>query len=209
MLKDKFDINSIFDNGFQIARMNPDMADFYLRRVSRENYVDDPFQNYEEKDYKEKEIFNRMFAKWSLEKKIPEIYKELGQSFCDTANPLIRLYNNGKPTTDMTLNLMKAKPGYRMGWHEDISDSAPFLGFLYLIPEDLTKEDGGQLEIARVTRNSEGDVVSRDVIASITPEHGMLILLENQTTRFQHRVAELNCEKERYLILTTLGGVDF
>lgn len=209
MIKNKFDINSIFDNGFQIAELEKSMADFYLRRVQQETYVDDPFQDFRTSDFKEKDIFNRMFAQWSLDRKIPDIYANLGKCFCDAVSALTRLYTHGKKSGKVSLSLMKAKPGYRMGWHEDISGSAPFLGFLYLMPEDLADGDGGQLEIARVTRDDDGEVISREIIASITPKHGMLILLENQTTRFQHRAVELNCEKDRYLIVSTLGGDDF
>lgn len=209
MLCEAFDLNTIFDSGFQVAHLRPEMANFYLRRVAKETYADDPFENYIEGDYSEKEIRNRMFASWSLEKKQPDLYKELGQHFSAIAQPLLRLYNHGQPMPDITINLMKAKPGYLMGWHEDISGRAPLLGFLYLVPDALSVDDGGQLEIARVTRDVHGDVIARDVVASITPTNGMLVLLENQTTRFQHRVVEHASDKERYLIVTTLGGSDF
>ena len=209
MLKNLFDLNTIFDTGFQIAHLQDQWAGFYLRRAMRDEYVDDPFENYHKHNYTEKLIRNRMFAQWSLNLEKPGHYVDLGNSFLKTVQPLLRLYNHGQPVTDMTLNLMKAKPGYEMGWHEDISGGAPLLGFLYLIPEPLTPEEGGQLQIARVTRDEQGDVCEREILTSITPENGMLILLENQTTRFQHRVTPLNSTKERYLIVSTLGGGEF
>jgi len=209
MLKEKFNLNKIFDTGFQIAQLEDTWSGYYLRRAMRETYVDDPFENYEEQGYREKLILNRMFARWSLDMEKPAHYLDLGQSFLDATQPILRLFNHGKPVTDMTLNLMKAKPGYEMGWHEDISGKAPLLGFLYLIPTPLTPEDGGQLEIARVTRDAQGDVCEREILTSITPENGMLILLETQTTRLQHRVTPLNSTKERYLIVATLGAGEF
>lgn len=209
MLKEKFNLNTIFDTGFQIAQLEDTWSGYYLRRALRDTYVDDPFEDYSDQGYTEKMIRNRMFAQWSLDLEKPEHYIDLGNRFLDAAQPILRLFNHGKTVTDMTLNLMKAKPGYEMGWHEDISGRAPLLGFLYLIPEPLSPEDGGQLEIARVIRDDHGNVCEREIIASITPENGMLVLLENQTTRFQHRVTPLLAAKERYLMVATLGAGEF
>lgn len=208
MIQQLFDLNTIFDDGFQICQLPKELTDFYVRCVRRDTYVDDPFEGYENADYKEKYIRNRQFGQWSLEGAPPDIYQELADAFQELAQPLMRLYQHGKDIKQNQITLMKAKHGYCMGWHEDISDNSTFIGFIYLVPDDLTFEDGGQLEIARVQRDEQGGVVSREVVACITPTNGMLILMENQTTRFQHRVLRHNTEKERYLITVNMGSND-
>lgn len=208
MIEQPFDLNTIFDDGFQIRHLPKELTDYYVRCVRREQYVDDPFEGYENASYKEKHIRNRQFGKWSLDHMPPDIYQELADSFQAMAQPLMRLYQHGKDIKENQITLMKAKHGYSMGWHEDISDNSCFIGFVYLVPDDLTFADGGQLEIARVKRDSQGGVIDREILACITPTNGMLILMENQTTRFQHRVLHHNTSKERYLITINMGSTD-
>lgn len=208
MINQSFDLNTIFDDGFQIRQLPKDLTDFYARCVRRDTYVDDPYENYENASYKEKYIRNRQFSQWALDHKPPAIYQDLADSFQALAQPLMRLYQHGQDITRNQITLMKAKHGYRMGWHEDISDNSSFIGFVYLVPDELTEADGGQLEIARVTRDEKGGVIFRESMACITPTNGMLILMENQTTRFQHRVLEHKTDKERYLITINMGSDD-
>jgi hypothetical protein len=206
LINQTFNLDTIFDDGFQIRQLPKDLADFYLRCVQRDTYVDDPFEGFENASYKEKYIRNRQFSQWALDGKPPEIYQELGDAFQALAQPLMRLYQHGRDVTQNQITLMKAKPGYCMGWHEDIADNSSFIGFVYLVPEALTAEDGGQLEIARVRRDDQGGVADRETIACITPTNGMLILMENQTTRFHHRVLHHNTHKERFLITINMGS---
>jgi len=86
-------------------------------------------------------------------------------------------------------------------WHSDLEDGTDTIGMLYLTQESYHLQDQGSLEIGWGDPKS-GKVVQP--IASICPNAGNFVLLDNTLEKLVHRVPTTS-EKERYSVLGFFG----
>lgn len=84
-------------------------------------------------------------------------------------------------------------------WHNDLEEGTDLLGMLYLTSDQFDLSEGGLLQLGL----KQGSDVTE--IASLTPNAGNFILLDNANSSLVHRVSPLLSMKERFSVVGFFG----
>ena len=104
------------------------------------------------------------------------------------------------------LAITECRKGYHMDWHHDVGERGVAIALLYLSEHEVSKGDGGELMVSRVTRDSNGYPVDHEVTGVFTPTHGRLVLLDASSLAFEHKVNQyINSSNHRYCLASVLG----
>jgi hypothetical protein len=207
LLEDPIDLHAIYTTGAQVTRLKPAIATACLHAAMAETHIPDTFQAGEMKRYE-----SRYGPEWSLDysKPTPDIWQNLlnGLLQKDFA-AIIQRYPGLEDPTMHKLTLHHCQQGYWMSWHEDLASRPVFLVLCYFTPDTLSVDDGGTLELARVTRSSPHTISQRHILHRIAPNQGVVVIADCQTPFFQHQVVPLITEKKRYLAAMSIGSPDW
>lgn len=93
-----------------------------------------------------------------------------------------------------------------MNWHHDVFDRAFILALAYLGDTLFTEEDGGVLEIARCSVNTEGlPIGTPQIIHRVLPNPNTIILINNTDPTILHRVTPVQSSKIRTVLSCQFG----
>ena len=203
MIERKLDITSFYQKGFITEQISEDLADRLLEEMVTETWlkIDPDAQGPEEEI--EKGYRNRFIAARSMLRPndLPSSYREYKERFQEWAKALIGQY---KTADRVLLSALFGSKGYFMGMHTDVGDRCPFTTILYLGKDLNPDEDiGGNLNIFR--SDIDDPKSNPELIRSIRPGHGTLVVLNNIDPTLYHSVDPLQKNVVRYQILSSFG----
>lgn len=201
------DFASLRKNGYSVASVTPHMADMLLDCVLKESFVPD-FESKTGDGFEpsETEYSNMYVAENRMGDRPGGFYEVWLSHVMAWASPYIGMYMNGPTGLDAHLAITECRNGYYMDWHHDVGERGVAIALLYLSEHEVSKGDGGELMISRVTRDSDGYPADHEVTGVFTPIHGRLVLLDASSLSFEHKVNHyINSSKHRYCLASVLG----
>jgi len=209
-IRDKFDINKFFKDGYTVTKIDSNIADYFLEVVKNQTYVEG--DGY----YASAGYGAPLISKWESSYVVPSYNEEAPKIFKDFWNDLSTSpyfewftknfgdFSQGSPMINKYLK------NSGMVWHSDSYDSTFMTNILYLTSENFVESDGGYLGVGKCQLNNDGFLDENTIteIEKILPNHGVMVTVNNIDLTTLHRVEELHNKKERYSLLCHLGYVD-
>lgn len=210
MLIDEFDINGFLTNGHCRTKISSFFADALLQEVLAEKFSMDEPDEPDYTGYIEKYYQNRFISASdrSDQGSRSQIKKMIAASVLNYQKPLLRFYAGGSDVGLTNVSAYEGRTGYRMAWHQDIGDRSVSETLIYLCEKDWQDGDGGELQIAMVDRDPNGSVNRREIIATIPPRHGDVVILENLSPHYEHQVLPWNASHARFSVIVIAGMLE-
>lgn len=207
MFNHPFDVNKLSEHGFYKSSINRSFADMLLMEIKRERFQEDvpdepDYVGYEEKYYKDRYIST--VDRVDQNKRSP-LKTVIASVVIEYQEALIRYYTGGKDIRASNVTSYEGRKGYMMGWHQDIGDRSISETIIYLNDNEWLPEHGGEIEISEVERDGDGKVVARKTLEIIPPKHGDVVILENLSPHFEHRVLPWSGEHSRFSVIVIAG----
>ncbi|MDU8351212.1 2OG-Fe(II) oxygenase [Pseudomonas syringae pv. actinidiae] len=210
MLNDDFDINSFLAKGHCRTTISSIFADALLQDILSEAFsMDEPdepdYVGYVEKYYQDRYIST---DDRSNQGSRSQLKKMIAASVLNYQKPLLRFYAGGSDVELTNVSAYEGRTGYRMGWHQDIGDRSVSETIIYLCEKDWQEGDGGELQIAKVERDADGKIKRREIIETIVPRHGDVVILENLSPHFEHQVLPWTAHHSRFSVIVIAGMLE-
>ncbi len=188
------------EQGFCVTSLNCKLADSL-----RDELVSETFQKVDPQLTGDKKYAARYISKHSLYKprEIREVYRSLLSSVRDELAPILC----GKPNPHGdNVSLFSAPRGHYMEAHSDCADASPVIVIIYLRDELWVAGDGGEVDLSQVEL-VDSCVVKNDRVepTRLIPQHGAVVILNNTSPKFQHRVEKVMSDSKRYSIILNFG----
>lgn len=199
MIPGRMDLNSFFGLGYAVTQISTELADFLLKIVENQPFVDgDGFYAGEGFGAPLISAWESQFIVPSENKFAPDALKTFWQQaarspYFSWFQENFGEFSQGCP---MVNNFRK---GDGMVWHTDSLDGTFMTNCLYLTRDIFRSEDGGYLGLGI----DSGDELWED--DHILTNHGTLVSINNLSPLGRHRVEKLTVDKQRLTLLFHFG----
>lgn len=210
MIEHSLNISQFFRKGYFETRL---VSDLWVNRIKEQVAAecfedripkpDIPMGRYDE-------VYQLQKPAWDLGRpsnEPPEVYKQFFDAIA--ADKAFSWFHGVLgPFTQKTIMSTRIQRHGGIGFHHDVKESTAMIVLLYLTDLDFLLEDGGFLEMGRVSRLKTTAMPDSDMLpfdAPIIPKDGKLVFLNNLDPTFVHRVSQMVAEKSRFTISCQLG----
>ena len=202
LFEHRVNLAELNERGVQWTKLNSEIADSLLALVREQNFATkvDYDTGPNSKKYK-----NRFEVDWQGSMP-PSSFRPLNDAIIDQIlPPIVNLYG---PTKTGEFSLFKCTKGYEMELHDHLAQRTIFDILIYL-GDEITEEDGGCFNLAKVHRGEQGEVLHSRIISKHVPSHGDVAFIDGLSIRFQHGVEELLSDKDRFFLAKPIGSEEF
>jgi hypothetical protein len=204
------DLNSFFRKGYAVTQINKALADFLLRHVVTQSFVEG------DGHYASENFGAPLISEWEAPYIVPsenlsapvilnEFWKQAAASpYFSWFSKTLGAFSQGCPMIN------KFRRGDGMVWHTDSLDGTIMTNCLYLSDDVFDIADGGYLGVGRGSLSNGVPDTSKliECFDRILTNHGTLVSINNLDISNLHRVDELLADKQRLTLLFHFGYVE-
>jgi len=195
----KLNVDSLFNQGYAVNRIDLDVANILLDCLKSS-----VFENHGgfHSDHQPPTVVSWAYQKEKTPTIICDFWKNLARS------PLFDLFTiNYGDFSHLQISAHRYLKNQTLLWHHDFHEALPINNILYLADHNINPDDGGLLEIGKWKADRNGWGRQHEVTKTVTilPEHGTLVTLFNMNPSIVHSVTPLKKDYGRYSLICRMG----